>query len=729
MAGRIPVGCVARPQRSGPIVLAAIVPPSPFLLPERQSIMNRFQSPGHSDRPIPVVGHSPRQGDVQRCEPRLALSASLPVEWWLDWGGSNSSGDPSAESLGNVIEQSANVAHPIGLDGTGQTAVVIDTGIATDHIALGGQAAFGPGYRVVGGWDFAEDDAFPYDDGPAGFHGTHVASVLGGQTDSFAGVAPGADLISLRVFDDQGASDLAWVESALQWVLENQNEFESPITTVNLSLGAALSETTAEIARATIGDELALLRQDDILVFAASGNFQESTDGVLFPAADDNVVAVSSLDSTGRLSSFAQRAPGIFGAPGESVLGAVPDHVFGLDGHVDDFAPLDGTSLATPQVAGASILIRQALQEAGLPSDADSVLQRLNDSSSLQTDPTTGDTYRPIDLESTLENIAREKLAETGDGPAPDLYVGSGESETLELDLTAPLALTGPDNEYSLAQDSDGVYRIHAGGGNDELTIFGGETTERLILRAGTSQISEVAFGDTRIELLGFEEIVFEGGGGRDRVSLYDSAGDDSLVSRPGSATLSGVGFKFDVEQVPNLFVHSLGGGTDTAYQYDSDGDDVIAVRPEFTSLRSESAFQLAYGFERVVAYASTGNDVAEIYDSAGNDTLHLSAARTVLAGAEYQVTASGFDETIARGGSSGDDSVRVYLDDTDDLRIGGISHGWHGSSVGWEDASGQRREVHGFGERRIYERFEPVDWEAIQQEHLEANRQFFETL
>ena len=49
---------------------------------------------------------------------------------------------------------------------------LIDTGIAYDHLALGG--GFGTSFRVVGGWDFAENDADPYDDAPAGFHGTHV---------------------------------------------------------------------------------------------------------------------------------------------------------------------------------------------------------------------------------------------------------------------------------------------------------------------------------------------------------------------------------------------------------------------------------------------------------------------------------------------------------------------------------------------------------------------------
>src|SRR5436309_167939 len=64
-----------------------------------------------------------------------------------------------------------------GLTGVGQTVAVIDTGVAYDHPALGG--GFGAKYHVVGGWDFAENDANPYDDGPGGGHGTHVSGIIG----------------------------------------------------------------------------------------------------------------------------------------------------------------------------------------------------------------------------------------------------------------------------------------------------------------------------------------------------------------------------------------------------------------------------------------------------------------------------------------------------------------------------------------------------------------------
>ncbi|MCA9106473.1 MAG: S8 family serine peptidase, partial [Planctomycetales bacterium] len=106
---------------------------------------------------------------------------------------------PALDSV-NLSTQVAGLANRYGLTGAGQTVAVIDSGIAYDHVALGG----GYGNRVVGGWDFAEGDADPYDDGPAGFHGTHVAGIIGSDDATYQGVAPGADLVALRVFNDAG---------------------------------------------------------------------------------------------------------------------------------------------------------------------------------------------------------------------------------------------------------------------------------------------------------------------------------------------------------------------------------------------------------------------------------------------------------------------------------------------------------------------------------------------
>lgn len=129
----------------------------------------------------------------EQCERRLALSA---MPWMpLGIGPHDANCNPlendayHSNELSNnpafaqpfdpnnspAIEQHLSEAHSqtgwnqvhsqFGLSGKGQTVAVIDSGIAFDHVALG--KGYGPGYKVVGGWDFAENDARPYEIGRA----------------------------------------------------------------------------------------------------------------------------------------------------------------------------------------------------------------------------------------------------------------------------------------------------------------------------------------------------------------------------------------------------------------------------------------------------------------------------------------------------------------------------------------------------------------------------------
>ncbi len=656
---------------------------------------------------------------IELCEPRLALSASLASDLLLEALDIQSAAtiDPPSNQLDSIEFESAadgdspNLIHQAaqlredarGLDGSGQTVAVIDSGVAWDHVSLG--AGFGPGYRVVGGWDFAEDDANPYDDGPAGYHGTHVSGLLAGQTEEYSGVAPGAEIVALRVFDDSGAGQLEWIESALQWVHQNQDAFASPITTVNLSVGTALNDANRGEAMGMLEDELQLLREDNILVFAASGNLfasdPSSGAGVLYPASSPSVIPVGSVDASGDLSDFSQRESGIFAGRGESITSAVPDHVFGWDGKVDDFAELDGTSMATPQVAAASMLVRQAMIDQGLEPTADDILSRMRDTAATQVDPVTGATYHTIDLQAAVGT------ASPADGPTLlDRFDGSNESEQVELDLRDGIQLRVGGLTYMLDPDAaDSPLVVDVGGGNDSLQIFGSEQAERLIVHPGIDSPSSLSSNSFRIELRGFENVTFTGGGGPDRASLFDSTGSDTLKSHPGRATLSGVGFQFDVLDVPRIYVHGTAGGDDTAFLHDSDGDDSLAVRPQFTSLRSDDTFQLAYGFERVYAYANAGGfDNANLYDSSGDDTMSISAGRSIITGPGYHVSAGGFESTAGHAIAGGDDLARIYSDESNSR--------WNSSEdmTQWTGENNAIRIARGFERTQAFEQYQPIE-------------------
>lgn len=297
------------------------------------------------------------------------------------------------------------VRNAYGFTGRGQTVAIIDSGIAYDHQALGG--GFGSSYRVVGGWDFAENDSNPYDDGPAGFHGTHVAGIVGSSNATYRGVAHGVDLVALRVFDDSGAGYFSWTEQALQWVHAHRNDFANPITTVNLSLGTNWNADTPP-NWAMLEDEFAQLKADGIFISVSAGNSFTSYNaaGLSYPASSPHVVPVASVDNSGSLSYFSQRNSRVIAAPGRSVISTVPDYVNGADGVINDFAAASGTSMAAPYVAGAAALVREAMQFVGYTGiTQDTIYDHLRNTADVIHDSVTNADYFRLHVQRAIESL------------------------------------------------------------------------------------------------------------------------------------------------------------------------------------------------------------------------------------------------------------------------------------------------------------------------------------
>lgn len=353
-----------------------------------------------------------RISHVEGLECRMVLSSHPLGDFRLDYltddgtGGTGLAGAAPLYADADIQATLANVRQTYGFQGTGQTVAVIDSGIAWDHMALG--EGWGPGYRVVGGWDFTGDnDAHPYDDGPFGSHGTHVAGIIGSDVAAHMGVAPDVDLVALRVFDDDGAGYLHWVEQSLDWVHENLHAFEHPITTVNLSLGTSTNSEAAP-TWAILEDELAQLEADGVFVAVAAGNAFEQfqSEGLGYPASSQFVVPVMAADPSGDLSYFSQRHERAIAARGRWITSSVPDYVGNQNGRQDDFATYSGTSMATPYVAGASVLVREAMNFLGLADiDQDDIQTILMDSADPVYDAATDRIYRHLDLSAALRAV------------------------------------------------------------------------------------------------------------------------------------------------------------------------------------------------------------------------------------------------------------------------------------------------------------------------------------
>lgn len=294
-----------------------------------------------------------------------------------------------------ILSGARAVQTQLGYDGAGVGVAIIDSGIAAWHDDLTYQRA-DPNVKVVGGQrvthavDFVNGRTGAYDDNG---HGSHVAGIVAGNgydtQGARAGIAPGANLVSLKVLDDRGGGYISNVIAALEWVVVNGAAFN--IRVVNLSVGAAVTQSYR-----TDPLTLAAKRVVDrgVIVVSAAGNLGKNpitgkvqygaitapgnAPWVLTVGASSHMGTLKRADDT--MASFSSRGPtakdylakpdvvatgvGIvsLAAPGSTMYTTKAAYL--LDGSIPTpnkpYLSLSGTSMAAPMVTGTVALMFQA---------------------------------------------------------------------------------------------------------------------------------------------------------------------------------------------------------------------------------------------------------------------------------------------------------------------------------------------------------------------------------
>jgi serine protease AprX len=326
----------------------------------------------------------------------------------------------------------AQAAWAQGLDGSGIGVAVIDSGIQDIPDLHGKKFEVGYSQDFVGNGTGIGTDLYG--------HGSHVAGIIAGSGSksnganylyTFKGVAPGVDLINLRVLDENGQGTDSQVIAAIETAIRLKNLYN--IRIINLSVGRGVFES---YRLDPLCQAVEQAWAAGIVVVVAAGNEGRNTslgtDGygtITAPANDPYVITVGAMNTMGTPdrtddvpASYTSKGPTLWDhfikpdvvAPGNRTISLytanevlarelpdnpVPTSAYtknGNNGRSDTYFYLSGTSMAAPMVSGAAALLLQKNPKL----TPDQVKARFMKTAfknlipaAVATDPTTGHTY------------------------------------------------------------------------------------------------------------------------------------------------------------------------------------------------------------------------------------------------------------------------------------------------------------------------------------------------
>ena len=254
---------------------------------------------------------------------------------------------PGAVGFGTTALEYLGINRDNSEWGRGVKIAVIDTGIEP-HLALSSNIKY---INLV---ELGEGSS-------PNSHGTSVASLIAGQHPNMRGVAPQAELISVRVADESGISNSFLLAQGITAAADAGAQL------INISMG---SSSDSNLVRQAVDYAI----EQGAVIFASSGN--DGTAYSSYPAADPDVYSVGAIDANGTHLNFSNTDDNLaFTAPGLEVQAAYPgDNVTSFTGTSGAVAFPVGAVAAIMSESNQTISAQQAVQilqnhsnEAGLP--------------------------------------------------------------------------------------------------------------------------------------------------------------------------------------------------------------------------------------------------------------------------------------------------------------------------------------------------------------------------
>ncbi|MGP1347864.1 MAG: S8 family peptidase [Phycisphaerales bacterium] len=365
----------------------------------------------------------------------------------------------------NTVED----AYP-AIDGSGTNIAILDSGVDDGHQSFSGALV-------------AEYDALTDTENPGGGvddvtgHGTHVAGIALGRGNGVSnrGVAPGAGLVDMLV--GNFAPSTAAVVLALEKCIERRVDWNIGVVNLSLGLGPASDglDATSQLASRVV--------DAGIVVVVASGN--SGIADIDAPGAADKVITVGAINDNGTVSRVGDAIAGFstigprlddgdsnaedeqkpeVTAPGVGITSAQYNTASG-------YIPLNGTSMASPHVAGLAALIKSAAPSINADSVTKLIIDTSEDYGPAGFDVQYG--YGYVDAFAAIDGISTALTTDVGFTVAccssPDIVPSDPTIEENEPNsFTVTVTNFGPNDAFDV-QVNLGIYIFSNGGENWEI--------------------------------------------------------------------------------------------------------------------------------------------------------------------------------------------------------------------------------------------------------------------
>ncbi len=322
-----------------------------------------------------VFNATAAQIDALAAEPTIHhLSGDLPVADFMSVSNASTQADKvRAGQPGGLL----GLGGISSATGSGVVVAVLDSGI-TAHKALTGHIL--ASVSMISG--ATTTDAYG--------HGTHVAGIIAGQPTTVTplytgGIAPGAQIVNVKVLGDNGVGLTSDVVAGINWVINHKAQYN--IKVMNLSLGHAITEP---MAFDPLCDAVMRAYNAGITVVAAAGNAGKDANGtpvlggIASPGNSPYAITVGAINTFGtvdrgddQVTTYSSRGPTKWdniakpdlAAPGNKIISLeaqnswIPanyptEHIAGSGQNA--YLRMSGTSMAAPMVSGAAALLLSA---------------------------------------------------------------------------------------------------------------------------------------------------------------------------------------------------------------------------------------------------------------------------------------------------------------------------------------------------------------------------------